>query len=333
MSLNLKDQTPSFDRLVHRLENHGYRFMKFEISTIDPCLPVDVEWNYKDIAHVEHLHSHIWREFTYVGGNTYSTLDLRNLFGISIPQSTTFYATEDNRLIAQSTLFLYIILVEVSIEQFSETEAKTSTRYAVGVKMRIGQLLFPMIRRALLRNWEQFMEDDRSMRIRRGELRKNGFTFVDNSPVNMRNTMHIQDVGVRPPAECPDAANFSLNVPKNLNKIVRLGNNDHLGLQVSISDQSINIFPRLCPHRGASLDTENCDGKFVTCPWHGRKFGSLCSIKINGERQALEGPLHSCIYDGKTLEIAVKKTAYHQTLDDSSDHEAEWTKPWSESSR
>ncbi len=328
MNSDLKEKALSFDSMVRRIEKQGYRFSQFETSTIDPCHSIDVEWNYKDIAHVEHIHSHVAREFTFVGENSYTTLDFQNLFGISIPQSTAFYSTEDNRLIAHTTLFLYIILVEVSFEQLDDDSAKTTTRYAIGVKMRIGELLFPIIRRALRSNWERFMKEDRPMRIRRGELRKNGFTLVDRSPVDMRKTLQISDVGVRPPAEYEVGADFSLNVADNLNKFVQLGNSDHYGLQVRFTERMISIFPRLCPHRGASLDTDNCDGNFVKCPWHGRKYSPLCSIKNNGERQGFSGQFHHCTYNGNTLEIVLKKPTLAQTHGDSIHNGGEWVKPW-----
>ena len=328
MPRNLNDRTPDLDTLVEKLQNHGYRFTWLDVVAQDSCDLVDVEWNYKDIAHVPYVHSHMWREFTYIGSNCYSTLDRQSLFGISIPQSTTFFVTEDNRLIAQTTLFLFIILVEVRFEQTGELEVKTVTRYAVGARMWLARLLFPIIRNALRRNWERFMADDRPVRQRRGELRKKGFTFDDQSPIDMRKTIPISGIGVVPPDRDPEVSDYVLNVSENMRQTVRIGDSDHFGLQISFSPQSISIFPRLCPHRGCSLDKDDCDVKVITCPWHGREFSALCMIENNGKAQAFEGPLHRCTYDGKNVEISIRKPAATRVRSDDGRGIADWTAPW-----
>lgn len=328
MTRNLNDKTPDLDTLAQRLQKQGYRFTQFELVARDPCHPVDVEWNYKDIAHVPYVHSHMWREFTYIGSNCYSTLDLQRLFGISIPQSTAFFVTEDNRLIAQTALFLFIILVEVRFEHVGELETRTVTRYAVGAKMWLARLFFPLVRYALRRNWDRFMADDRPVRRRRGELRRKGFTFDDQSPVDMRKTIPIGGIGVFPPDRDPEVFDYVLNVSENMRRTIRIGDSDHFGLQIRFSPQSINVFPRLCPHRGCSLDKEACDAKVITCPWHGREFSALCMIENNGKTQAFEGPLHRCTYDGETVEISVRKSAATRVRSAEGRGVADWTVPW-----
>ena len=47
-----KDKKPSFRNLIEKFKNHGFYFSEFKLQCEDPCLPVDTEWNYKDIAHV-----------------------------------------------------------------------------------------------------------------------------------------------------------------------------------------------------------------------------------------------------------------------------------------
>ena len=44
----LKDRAPNINELVRKLEACGYKFLRFENNCDDECLPVDVEWNYKD---------------------------------------------------------------------------------------------------------------------------------------------------------------------------------------------------------------------------------------------------------------------------------------------
>jgi len=236
--------------------------------------------------------------------------------------------TEDNRLITQTTLFLFIILVEVRFEQAGQLETRTVSRYAVGAKMWLARLFFPLIRLALSQNWKRFMADDRPVRRRRGDLRKKGFTFDDQSPVDMRKTIPIGGIGVFPPDREPEVSDYVLNVSENMRRMVKIGDSDHFGLQISFSPQSINIFPRLCPHRGCSLDKDNCDVKVITCPWHGREFSALCKIENNGKTQTFEGPLHRCHYDGESVEISIRKPATTHVRSNDTCDIVNWTAPW-----
>ena len=169
------DKSPNLEELVERLSLHGYQFMQFEIECVDPCEPVDVEWNYKDVAHVSFVHSHMYREFVYVGENLYTTFDFQKILGITIPQSAAFYSTADNRLIAQSTLLTLVIIVEVSHHKIGDFETRTLTRYGVGTNSFLSRLILPLAKYALKRNWMRFTKDDRPLRSRRGSLRRRGF--------------------------------------------------------------------------------------------------------------------------------------------------------------
>ena len=104
-----------------------------------------------------------------------------------------------------------------------------------------------------------------------------------------------------------------------MNKNILVGEDDHLGLQIKITPEVIRIFPRLCPHQGGSLD--NCDLNVlsIACPWHGRKFTALCSIRHNGKQQTYSGPYHKVTYESDVLEII-----FEASTKDNSD----WTLPW-----
>ena len=104
-----------------------------------------------------------------------------------------------------------------------------------------------------------------------------------------------------------------------MNKNIFLGEDDHLGLQIKITSNTIRIFPRLCPHQGGSLDNCSINDFSIACPWHGRKFKALCSILHNGKKQTYLGPYHKVNYENDTLEI---------NYDISSKNNSDWTIPW-----
>lgn len=325
MAQALKDRAPNLDELVQKMETNGFRFLRFDITCEDPCLPVDVEWNYKDLVHVGHVHWHMSRQFFYTGQNIYTTIDLQKFLGITLPQSGVFYVTDDNRIVVHTTLFFYVIFVEIRSELVGDLTTRTSTRYAVGTRSRLLGLLTPLIRFGMRRNWARFTTDDRPLRWRRGELRKAGFSFVDASPIDHRVTLDITDKGVTPPPDPATDNTYEFVVADHLGKTELVGEADHFGLQVHFGEDEIRLFPRLCPHRGASLDSEGEPGPTIVCPWHGRHFRPVARIARDGSRQNIEGPLHQCNYDGEKLVIRTRPDA-PVTAD------TDWTAGWKDSS-
>ena len=73
------------------------------------------------------------------------------------------------------------------------------------------------------------------------------------------------------------------------------GRDDHLGIQIVRSGTMISVYPRLCPHEGASLDKKNfwvCSrtreiprsgqkGHKIMCPWHGRLFEPMAIFELS----------------------------------------------------
>ena len=323
MSEYLKDRAPNIDELVRKLEACGFKFQRFENSCVDPCLPVDVEWNYKDIVHVGFVHSHMSRQFLYIGQNIYTTIDLQNFLGTILPQSGAFYVTDDNRIIVHTTLFFYVIFVEIKVEQIADLQTRSETRYAVGSRSRFLSLFIPLIRFVMRRNWKQFVADDGPLRSRRGDLRKQGFTFTDVSPIDHRATLNITGVGVTPPLASPDERVYEFNLADNIAQTKLVGESDHFGVIIQFEADTIRIFPRLCPHRGAILDTKEAKGSTISCPWHGRKFPPLASITLDGNYQSFAGPLHHCDYDGEKLTL---RTLADVNMADKFDWTLAWTK-------
>jgi nitrite reductase/ring-hydroxylating ferredoxin subunit len=222
-----------------------------------------------------------------------------------------------------TTLFFYVIFVEIESEKVGDFLTRTETRYAVGTKSWFFSLFSPLIRFVMRKNWERFVADDRPLRSRRGDLRKQGFTFADVSPIDHRATLNIAGVGITPPLDSPGERIYEFNLSDNKAETKLAGESDHFGLRVQFEEDVIRIFPRLCPHRGASLDAKGTIGLTISCPWHGRKFPPLASIAVDGDCQTFVGPLHQCDYDGEKLII---RTLENKNMADGLDWTLAWTK-------
>lgn len=319
MDDRLRDQALNLDEVVSKMETEGFRFTKFELVAEDSCLPVDVEWNYKDMVHVGFVHSHMSRKFMYIGKDAYTTFDLQKVLGITIPQSAAFYVTHDNRIIVNTVLFLYVVIVEIVSEAAGDMLTRTTTRYAVGARSRLLRLFIPILQRAIKSNWRKFTADDRSLRRRRGDLRTQGYGFSDTSPIDHRDTLRITEKGVMAPLNRPQYRS-ELHLSGTGSSVQTIGSDDHLGLQVFADADAVRIFPRVCPHRGACLDAASVSGNIIDCPWHGRKFRALASFpRQSPTALSVEGPFHRCTYEGGVLSLETNPSA---------DINADWTEVW-----
>jgi len=84
-----------------------------------------------------------------------------------------------------------------------------------------------------------------------------------------------------------------------------LGKDDHQGLRIVRAANALHVFPRMCPHEGASLDGQSCKSGRVHCPWHGRAFDPLAKFDLasGGVQEATTGS-HWVSLDGGRLEVS-----------------------------
>jgi nitrite reductase/ring-hydroxylating ferredoxin subunit len=91
-----------------------------------------------------------------------------------------------------------------------------------------------------------------------------------------------------------------------------LGQSDQIGLRLHKVNNKLLIFPRLCPHEGATLDGSSCksgngDTDFkIKCPWHGRAFTPVAMIELsNIERKFIKTKYHSIELTPENISIQV----------------------------
>ena len=130
--------------------------------------------------------------------------------------------------------------------------------------------------------------------------------FVDKSPLDIRTTTNVGDNGVIPPSTNLETAEVSFSIDQIKGETYFVGSDDHFGLQFTRSDDTIQVFPRLCPHRGCSLDGAPRSNGVVSCPWHGRTFPALCSISISEGQACFNGEMHQLTFDGNRLSVKFK---------------------------
>jgi len=298
------------DQIVERLTADGFAFARLEVVEESECSVEDAFWNYRDLGHYNVVHaardgSRI--HYNPVSGDDLSYILVKRPLGLPWPIAATTYALDDRTLTTFSTIFCFVLIGET---RFQETGrgCRVVSVYEIG-SPKILRWALPIIRRLLERDHHSLMREDLPMRERRGKLRSWGFGFRSDGALSGEATLDLSASHVEPPiGGGENAACVALDevLPRDGEALV--GRDDHLGLRLVRRGRHLLVYPRLCPHEGASLDPAPCRGRTIHCPWHGRAFAPLAEFALDSpeERQA-ETSWSRITLRGRTLEIRAKR--------------------------
>ena len=312
----VKDQA-AFHALFNRT---NYRFRYFDLELKTGGTDVDIEFNYKDLAHLEVVHNTFSVFPSYISADFYSAVFLQKIFGMTVPVTNHSMQIKKNHLFVHNSIFNIILTSEVLTEPLPNYEVVVKTRYGVGAHRYLLPFMFPVLKWTLVRNFNRLMEGDIRMRDRRGEIRRWGVRIPKTS-YGFSETLQIMQQHVfghegppPPPAEIP-LADITLSSPH------LYGKSDHFGLQIFRRDNAIEVFPRMCPHEGACLDTENLKGhRVLRCGWHGRSFRPILRVPADQTDAVFTSQFHRFIFSSTVLHI--EPIPYSQ-----SSERQDWTAP------
>ena len=282
----------------------NYRFKYFELVLECGGDPVDVEFNYKDLAHLKVVHNTFDIVYSHIGEDIQGCVVMQKLFGMSFPLTHVSLQLGKNHLFFHDSFLNILLTSEVTTEALPDHRVRTKTTYGVGAPRLLLPLIFPILKRLLTRNYHTLMEGDVPMRDRRGELRrwglqlpKTSYAFSETLDLRVQHVFPADKVEVPEPVSIPLPA-----VPSDVPVLV--GRSDQYGVQVFRRADAIEVFPRLCPHEGACLDQQTLKGdRAISCRWHGRRFGPLLKIALPAQPAEYRGPFHSFIVSADELRI------------------------------
>ncbi|MEL7207728.1 MAG: Rieske 2Fe-2S domain-containing protein, partial [Actinomycetota bacterium] len=297
--------------LIAQIEAHGFKSRSVEVGTEGDYLPADVDWNNKDIQHLNHVHAWANDVTAIVLEDLQATVSFQKVLGITCPVVIVHYDAQPDHQAHFFTLGPYTFVTDIEFIRVSPTRTRVITTYTVLAK-RVAMLAFPVIRWLLRRNQVQLMSEDVPMRERRGVLRSWGYTFKgdEGETRDIRDSINIhRDNVVPPPPDGSEAPGFdAVEVPVDSigeGSWTMVGRDDHLGVKLTRDGDRILAFGRMCPHEGADLDEIDCVDDQLKCPWHGRKLAPLAVIDLDGsEREATSGE-HRITREGDNLVISV----------------------------
>jgi len=305
--------TKSKDELIAKLKPAGFGFSEFQLVSEGHYETYDADWNYKDIPHLNALHKLVNSYPSSIDDHIVTSVNLQSVLGFVLPMIVVNYHSGKNRQTYYTSFLNLMLIVETEWTSLGVNETRVTTRYAIGSRWYL-KFLHPIVRRLITKNYRQLMSEDLPMRERRGRLRDWGYAYRTDGPVHsFEITLHILEENMVTKAELepPPALHLS---PAELDA-ARAGDvfttrSDHWGLRLRIEGGRLQVFPRMCPHEGACLDTEPVDSATLKCPWHGRLLRPLATIPYPWPAEAAPVELrhHRLVPSAAGLEIEFKNS-------------------------
>jgi len=312
------------EELDKYLRSFKYKCYSFSVETLGEYLPIDAEWNYKDIPHLNHIHGLVHSGITFAGDHIATSILVQEIMPfLRIPMTLVNYHVSSKKIIYHSQFLFWIIIIETNFEYRNEIErtgSRTITKYNL-YGPRIFRWLCPLFKFFIKRNNQNLMQDDVPMRERRQTLRKAGYDFLVSKKDyhSYSDTLKLGDSNLIEPDLTGLIGTFELSdVPVGTRGLL-VGDAIGRGFRV-VKLQETNVllvFERVCEHYGADLSNAKLDQKMLMCPWHGNRLRPIAQIhlaennSVQGQRKNFEIKI-----DGQTVSI-------FKTKGGSSDKESE----------
>jgi Rieske [2Fe-2S] domain len=291
--------------IARSLERHGMVFQKIEVQSEGVWSDEDADWNYKDVPHLNEVHSNADTVPALIGDDVICTVNIQKLFGLlPMPIALVNYVASDDTQVYYTTLLFFVLVVQTNIESLEpglgeSCRARAQTTYHVGGP-RFLRWMFPLMRRMLLSNYKVLMSEDLPMREQRGRLRSAGYQFVsDGRQRTFEETTDLNVVNVVPPPVDADQSMSADISSLRLPGAELLLGHGPAGLRiVKGGDDQVLVFDRVCSHEGACLDKARMSGDVIVCPWHGKRVKPLAVLSLDGN-----GPQQWEVAPGQRLEL------------------------------
>jgi nitrite reductase/ring-hydroxylating ferredoxin subunit len=288
------------DGLVRQLKSAGYRICTFSVSSTGSYSVEDADWNYKDVPHLNVVHTQVRAIIGTMEDDVITTINLQKVLGIPFPVSVVNYAVSPMAQTYFTTLGPYILVVHTKYESIGDNETRVSTTYNIAGSPLVS-FAFPLLRRILRSNYKTLMSEDLPMRDRRGSLRARGFRFKsDGRSRTFAETTDLLFENVVPPAR-PGTHTESVGLEQLAAEgaSMLVGPDDDRGVRLVRKGDEVLVMPRVCGHEGASLDCAAIANDSLVCPWHAKRVATLFRIPLRDGSSADARGTSARIADGK----------------------------------
>lgn len=256
------------ERLEQSLKklHKGAVVTKGDYVSVIPGYINDMEWNFYDELHRYYVHNTYHDMFKIFSGKTFSVnLVKRGSWPIFIQVANAKVAPN---LFYQTMTILGVFYVHQIMElQQLDREVQLTRKWYI-VSHWLFKPLHGLLSRSMMKlQVKQDIEDNEQIRYRRLDLRDKGFHFTTDT-ADFTNSNQLTNNVIFPKSN--DESRISLaTIHGEVPQRVTIG---ILELLVAHEQKGIKVWPGICPHEGAAIQSSHvCEG-VAQCPWHGRRF-------------------------------------------------------------
>tara|TARA_Y100000590_G_scaffold290551_1_gene327064 strand:+ start:340 stop:1302 length:963 start_codon:yes stop_codon:yes gene_type:complete len=297
----------SYEQLIDSLKAQGFKFTFAEFDEIGNYLPEDSDWNYKDVTHLNHVHTKVHSVLATALDDMTTCINLQNisLLGVKIPLSMVNYEFDKFNQIYFTSSGPFVIIGNTLSELHGKDQTKVITKFAIGSKGFVS-IFHPLIKFVLSKNHKKLMEEDTPMRVRRGLLRKNGHSFYipkETYPFYFSEEISRSNIFLK-------KIDNGISISKK--DLYKKGEKEEsIGEEIGIysffttnKDGQISLWTSTCSHEGAFLSKQCLKKNILKCPWHGRKIQPL--LTVNNEKNIKIIPSIDYVVREETDHIKIK---------------------------
>ena len=269
----MKYKGTSTEILMKQFEKSGYTFLSKSYEKIHGCLATDLDFNYKDVPHLQHVHKDFYCYFHSISDKSIVVSRFTKVLKMKVPITLSSWEPRENEHASLFNLFGFVVITLAKFENIGENESKLITTYNVSHQSKLMlKIIGPIVHYLLKRSYYQILAEDTEIRERRGELRKNGFDFKKSYEGTYRysETLDIEKKNV-----FLKEKNKKVSIKTKINNIVEINTGDLRGVYILKKNDLYYLHNSTCSHEGANL--KNClqSNNMIKCPWHGKLIKPL----------------------------------------------------------
>lgn len=264
---------------VKKLEGEGLKFSDLVLTSEGEYTADDSDWNYKDIPHLHHVHELAEAYPALIGDDVICSINMQSILGIWFPVALVNYEYAKYQQIYYTTLFFFALVIETNSTDIAPLKTRVTTTYSIGGPKWLFWAI-PIIKKLIHSNYKNLMSTDIPMRERRGVLRKLGYLFHKKGDrYSFIETVDVSGTRISPPPGKSTVVECDYTALLSTSNDVLVGDTGLLGFRLLRNGDDVTVFPRTCPHEGASIEKADCSSGVVRCPWHGRRLTAIAKFK------------------------------------------------------
>ena len=290
-------KSDDLDGLISKLHKGTY-VSKGRFSATIRGIVEDFEWNHIDQTHRLYLHD-AYHDALRIATSKDIAISLTTWKNLPVYIQVADMRI-DRGLFYQNYTILGLLFCHQTCRMIQQGENVLLDIQWSTVSHRFLWFVHGMFNKMMYKLIKKQSDEDYPVRMRRDELRAQGFRFKTDEP-DYFNSNVLSDMIIFPETDLPKKFKIS-GLELNKRQKIQIGPTD---FYVVRGESEVQVWPATCTHEGAVLpESKFCDGA-VACPWHNRKFKAV--TLQNGKGRYLLGNLVLTL-EGDELVLRVSTT-------------------------